>query len=102
VETDQYRVVWTPEAQWKLAEIVAQILKQAPSRATPFGRRIERAASSLAWSPQRCTKTHEHPDYRQFPVKRYRIIFHLWANEVIIDTIMYPYEVFRPEMLWEE
>jgi len=34
--------------------------------------------------------------------KRYRIIFHLWTNEVITDTIMYPYEVFRPEMLWEE
>ncbi len=32
-------------------------------------------------------------------VKRYRIIFHVAAKEVVIDTIVFPYEVFRPEYL---
>jgi plasmid stabilization system protein ParE len=67
----------------------------------PFGHKLEKAAASLAWSPQRCAKTPEHPSYRQLPVKRYRVIFHILGNEVIIDTIAFPYQVFRPEMLWE-
>ena len=102
METDQYRIVWTPEAQRKLEKIVAQILEAAPSRAIPFARRLEKAAASLVWSPRRCSKTPEHPEYRQLPVKRYRIIFHIIGNEVIIDTIAFPYQIFRPEMLLEE
>lgn len=99
MEPDQYRVVWTPEAQLKLKEIVAQILKAAPSRAIPFARQIEKAASSLSWSPQRCSVTPENPFYRQLLVKRYRVIFHIIGGEVVIDTIVYPYQIFRPEML---
>lgn len=102
METDRYRLVWTPEAQRKLQEIVAQILNAAPSRAIPVGHRIEEAAATLSWSPQRCSRTPEHSEYRQLSVKRYRIIFHIIDDEVIIDTIVYSYQIFRPEMLWEE
>lgn len=102
MEADRYRLVWTPEAQRKLKEIVAQILNTAPSRAIPFARRIEEAAATLTWSPQRCSRTPEHSEYRQLPVKRYRIIFHIIDGEVIIDTIVFPYQVFQPKMRWEE
>jgi plasmid stabilization system protein ParE len=99
VEPDQYRIVWTPEAQSKLQEIVAEILEAAPSRAMPFARKIEKAAASLSWSPQRCSVTPENTLYRQLLVKRYRVIFHIINDEVIVDTVLFPYQVFRPEML---
>jgi plasmid stabilization system protein ParE len=102
VEPDQYRIVWTPKAQWKLKEIIAQILEAAPSRARPFGQKLEQAAASLSWSPRRCSVTPENASYRQLPVKRYRIIFHIIGDEVIIDTIAFPYQIFRPEMLLEK
>jgi plasmid stabilization system protein ParE len=101
VEPDQYRVVWTPAAQWRLQEIVAEILERAPSRAIPFARKIELLVSRLSWSPERCSRTPENPFYRQLPVKRYRVIFHIAGEEVIIDTIVFPYQVFRPEQLGE-
>jgi plasmid stabilization system protein ParE len=102
VEADQYRIVWTSEAQWQFQEIIAQILNAAPSRAKPFAYKIEKAVSSLSWSPQRCSPTPEHPSYRQLLVKRYRVIFHIVSNQVIIDTIIFPYQIFRPEKLAEE
>jgi plasmid stabilization system protein ParE len=77
-------------------------MNAAPSRAIPFARRIEETAATLAWNPQRCSRTPEHSEYRQLLVKRYRIIFHIIGDEVIIDTIVYPYRIFRPEMLWEK
>ena len=40
MEADQYQVVWTPAAQHKLQEIVAEILEASPSRAVPFGHKI--------------------------------------------------------------
>jgi len=101
VESDQYRVVWTLAAQWKLKEIVAQILEAAPSRAIPFGRKLERAVATLSRSPLRCSRTPENPSYRQLVVKRYRVIFHVNTDEVIIATIVYPYQIFRSEKLGE-
>lgn len=101
MEPDQYRVVWTLTAKWKLEEIVTQILIAAPTRAIPFGRRLEQAVATLSHSPLRCSRTPENSFYRQLIVKRYRIIFHVTLEEVIIDTIIYPYQVFHPEKLGE-
>jgi len=65
----------------------------------PFGRKLEAAAFTLRRSPYRCSVTPENHEFRQLIVKRYRIILHIIANEVIIDTIVFPYEIFRPERL---
>ena len=102
METDQYRIVWTRDAQWKLKEIVAEILATAPSRARAFGHQIEKAVATLSWGPERCSPTVEDPEYRQLLVKRYRIIFHIDRNQVLIDTIVFPYQRFRPESLGGE
>lgn len=64
--------------------------------------RLEQSAATHVRSPRRCSTVPEHRDYRQLLIKRYRIIFHIVRQEVIIDTIVYPYQMFRPDLLLKE
>lgn len=96
----RFEVRWGEAAQQRLKEIIEEIEEDAPLKAQSFAQRLIRAAATLKFSPSRCPRLFEHPNYRFLLVNRYRIVFRIaeapkTAKRIVwVVTILYPYEQF--------
>jgi toxin ParE1/3/4 len=89
-----YAVEWTAAARSDLGAIVGYIGRQGrPLAARGVARRIERAAGSLAFHPQRCRRVPEQtasqgPEMREVLVKPWRLMYRIDGLRVRVVAVV--------------
>ena len=83
------RVVWSPRALERIADIANHIAEDRPDTAVRWVEGLFDAAKSLADFPHRGRRVPElnRPEYRELLYRRYRVIYRVSGQRVNIVTV---------------
>ena len=90
------KLIWTREALEKLSEIEAFIAQDSPERAERFTNYLIDRGESLIKNPRigRVVPEIANPSIREIIAKKYRIVYHLYENQISILTVFEGHRLF--------
>jgi plasmid stabilization system protein ParE len=83
-------LAWTEKARVGLAEVEAFIAQDSPAKAQAFIDRLIRSIDRLRRFPYSGAAFLRDPSYRQVVIRRYRIVYRLGGDTILIVAVVAP------------
>ena len=93
------KVIWSPEAQRRLSEILAYIAQDSPDNASRFVAKLIKRAQDIETFPNQGRKVpeRESDDLREVIEGNYRIIYRLKSQVIEIVTVFEGHRLLKDE-----